>query len=98
MKKIILLSGALCVIVAASASAQVSVSVGQPVYVERPVYYTPPLYTTTYVEYERRYPRYNGHGHARRDWSYWARQNEKHDNGNHGKGNRGNGYGNGGHR
>lgn len=98
MKKIILLSSVLCVLAATSANAQISVTVGQPVYVERPVYYTPPLYTVEYHEYYNRYPHHARSGRGRGDWSYWAKKHKEkdewHDNGNHGEGNRGNGYGN----
>ncbi len=97
MRKIILLSSMLCVLAAASANAQISVSIGQP------IYYTPPIYTTVYWEEYNRYPHPKSRARARNDWSYWAEQhrqqqehgrNEHHDNGNHGEYNRGNGHGN----
>ncbi len=71
MKKLIMLSGALCVLAAASANAQISVVVGQP------VYYTPPIYTVEYREYYNRYPHYKGHARGRDDWSYWAEQHHR---------------------
>lgn len=78
MKKYLILSSALCLLGSYAASAQVSVSVGQPIYVERPVvYYPPAVYTPGYIEYHNRYPtRYYGHG-RRDNLSYWARENER---------------------
>ena len=108
MKKIIILSSVLCVLAGTSANAQVSVEFDNPdvsVTLGEPVYVAPPVYAPGYVEYYHRYPSqyYDRHGHHRHDdWSYWAnerkgrnehdqRGHEHHDNGNHGEGNRGNG-------
>jgi len=82
MKKLIILSGMLCLLASTSANADsFSLTIGepQPAYVEAPVYVAPaPIYPTYVVEGER----YHG----------WRRGHEHHDNGNHGRGNRGRGH------
>jgi len=92
MKKVIILSSALCLL-ASYANAQVSVTFGD---VES---YPPNIYSPYYAEYINRYPT----GHRHDNWEYWAQerrdQDERerrereehyrhdwHDNGNH-KGN-----------
>jgi len=89
MKKIILLSSALCVLASYSANAEVSVTFDNPdVSVTfggsdaptEPVYVAPPVYAPGYVEYYHRYPSqyYDRRGHHRHDdWAYWA--NERRD-------------------
>ena len=98
MKKILMLSSALFLLTSHAATAQISVILGEPIYVEPPVYSAPPVYAPGYLEYNHRYPSqyYDNHRHHRQnDWAYWAKQrrekeeeHEHHDNGNHGEGNR----------
>ena len=90
MKNLLILTTGLCLLASYSANAQISVTLGEPMYVAPPIYYPPPVYAPGYAEYYHRYPSqyYDHRRHQRHgDWSYWA---QHHDNGNHGEGNRGN--------
>ena len=90
MKKIIILSSAMCLLFSYSANAQVAVTFGEPLYLAPPVYYPPPVYAPGYVEFYHRYPSqyYDRWHHRHNDWAYWANERRAHDNGNHGEGNR----------
>ena len=87
MKKTVVLSSILYLCACYSANAQISVTFGEPGYVER---YPPTVYSPAYPEYYNRYPQgHANHGHHHNDWSYWAQQRRDHDgddhhnNGNH---------------
>jgi len=78
MKKIIILSGMLCLLISAEATARVNISVGlfgepAPAYVEAPVYVGAPIYPTYAVEGERYHRGYDHRGHGRRGHDYRRR-------------------------
>ncbi len=100
MKKIIILSSALCLLGSYSANADISVGInlGEPVYAE-PVYAEPVYENPGYVMAPD-WPSEHYDRHRHRNNDYWAHRQQQehgrsehaaHDNGNHGEGNRGNG-------